>query len=311
MRDSGCKNDSPRQTLSEAFFTTEAQRHREKAREPWRLASAPPRLRGKCTFQVLSRFRTLITALAPALLSAQTAAPPAPAIRPAPPGYTFPDGERLVYQGEWRLFNAGTATLEISPAGGQQHVHGVADSSGAIALLYRVSDRFDSWFDSQSLCSSRILKHTEEGRHRRDTQISFDYEKGQAVLEETNLSNNEHKRVENAIPGCVTDVISAVFYGGTLPLAAGDEYSFPLNDGNKTVNVMVHVEGREDIKTPAGAYHTVRVRPEASAGPLRQKGKIWVWYTDDAQHTPVQIRARMFWGNLTLSLLRSEHISPQ
>jgi hypothetical protein len=52
------------------------------------------------------------------------------------------------------------------------------------------------------------------------------------------------------------------------------------------------------------------VQPEASSGPLQKKGKIWVWYTDDAQHIPVQMRGRMGWGNLTLSLIRIEKLTP-
>lgn len=231
-------------------------------------------------------------------------------MRPLPEGFKFPDGQRLIYSADWRLFNAGTAIIEVSAANGQQHVHGIADSTGAISMLFTVRDRFDSWFDAQTLCSTRIIKHTEEGRHKKDTQITFDYARGRAVLEETNLKNNQRKRVENEVPSCATDVLSAVFYGSTLPLSEGDEYRFPLNDGNKTVDVVVHVEAREDVKTPAGAFHTVRVQPEATSGTLSKKGKIWVWYTDDQNHTPVQMRARMFWGTLTLTLQRTEKIIP-
>ena len=249
-------------------------------------------------------------ALAGTLLSAQQTPEQKSSIRPAPEGYNFSNGQRLVYQAEWRLFTAGTATLEISSSGGQQHVHGTADAGGAVALLYHVHDRFDSWFNAHTLCSARLIKHTEEGLRRKDTQITSDYARNQAVLEETNLRNNERKRVENAIPGCASDVLSGVFYGATLPLAPGEQYSFPLNDGNKTVDVIVHVEAREDVKTPLGTYHTIRVQPEASSGTLQKKGKIWVWYTDDAQHIPVQMRGRMGWGNLTLSLERIEKNTP-
>jgi hypothetical protein len=31
---------------------------------------------------------------------------------------------------------------------------------------------------------------------------------------------------------------------------------------------------------------------------------VWVWYTDDAQRIPVQMRARMGWGTLTFRLAR-------
>jgi len=252
----------------------------------------------------------VVLALAGTLLLAQQAPEQKSSVRRAPDGFSFANGERLVYQAEWRLFNAGTATLEVSSSGGQQHVHGTADATGAVALLYHVQDRFDSWFDTRTLCSARIIKHTEEGLRRKDTQITFDYARNQAVLEETNLRNSERKRVENPIPDCASDVLSGVFYGATLPLTPGEQYTFPLNDGNKTVDVTVHVEAREDVKTPVGIYHTIRVQPEASSGTLQKKGKIWVWYTDDVQHMPVQMRGRMGWGNLTLSLVRIEKNTP-
>ena len=99
-------------------------------------------------------------------------------------------------------------------------------------------------------------------------------------------------------------MLSGILYGATLPLHDGATYNFPLNDGGKTVDVQAHVEGREEVKTPAGTFHTVRVQPEADSGILRKRGKIWVWYTDDGQHIPVLMRARLFWGTLTIRLTR-------
>jgi hypothetical protein len=101
-------------------------------------------------------------------------------------------------------------------------------------------------------------------------------------------------------------VLSSIFYVASLPLDAGAVYTFPLNDGGMTVDVRAHVEGREEIKTDAGTFKTIRVQPESDSGVLKSRGKVWVWYTDDAAHMPVQIRARLFWGTLTLRLSRVE-----
>jgi hypothetical protein len=227
-------------------------------------------------------------------------------IQPTPPGYKFPDGQTYVYEVEWRLWNAGTATLRVDPAGAEQHVRGTGDALGFVALLYKVHDTFDSYFDPQTFCSARIQKHTEEGSRRVENTNRFDYQRRKAVLQQTNLRKGDTKRVEHDIPDCVTDVISAIFYVQSLPLVAGAAYEFPLNDGGETVDVKVNVEAREEIKTPSGTFRTVRVQPEASKGPLKDRGHIWVWYTDDASHIPVQMRARMFWGTLTLRLARVE-----
>ncbi len=222
-------------------------------------------------------------------------------IDPLRPGFNFPT-QTLRYEAEYRFWTAGVATLKVQRSGAQMHVLGTADSTGVVAMLFRVQDRFESYFDATKLCSQSLIKHTEEGSRRRDTQIAFDYRRGKAVLNETNLKTGEKKRQENDIPGCVTDVMSGILYVGSLPLTPNATYTFPLNDGGKTVNVQAHVEAKEQVKTPAGTFNTIRVGPEGDYGPLKNRGRIWIWYTDDAQHLPVQMRARLFWGTITVYL---------
>ena len=66
--------------------------------------------------------------------------------------------------------------------------------------------------------------------------------------------------------------------------------------------MQADVEGKEQVKTPAGTFQTIRVGPEGDYGVLRNRGRVWIWYTDDAQHLPVQIRAKLFWGTLSVYL---------
>lgn len=263
---------------------------------------------------VLSRQLGIVLLLAVTALPQVPSHPPAPAatigpashIQSPPANYRFPDGQTYVYTAEWRLWNAGTATLRVDSAGGEQKVTGTAESTGFVALLYRVHDLFQSWFDPRTFCSQRLVKHTEEGFRKRDTSIHFDYAQRKSVLDETNLKNNQKKHTQEDIPGCVTDIFSGIYYAASLPLQPGATFTFPLNDGGKTVDVKIHVEAREQVKTDAGTFNTVRVQPQASAGVLKDRGKVWIWYTDDAQRIPVQMRARMFWGTLTVKLQRVE-----
>lgn len=224
----------------------------------------------------------------------------------ADPNHHFPDNQNLVYDAEWRLWNAGTAVLSITNDSASHKVNGTAISTGFAALLFTVQDRFESHFDSKSFCSERLYKHTEEGPRKRDTNILYDYSQRKAVLDEKNLKNNELKHQTEDIPGCVTDVLSGIFYLGSLPLAPNAVYTFPLNDGGKTVDVKATVEGKEQVKTPAGTYNTIRVRTEADNGPMKKRGSIWLWYSDDGNRIPVQMRARAFWGTLNLKLNRIE-----
>ena len=222
-------------------------------------------------------------------------------IQPLRPGFEFPR-RTLRYEAEYHFVTAGLATLRIEREGNQEHVIGTADSTGVVALLFRVMDRFNSYFDAHSLCSSKLIKHTEEGSHWRDTEITFDYKRGKAVLQEKNLKNGQSKQTENDIPGCVTDVVSGILYVASLPLLPDATYGLPLNDGGKTVTIHAHVEGKEQVKTSAGTFQTIRVGPEGNYSVLKNRGKITIWYSDDARHLPVQIQARLFWGTLTVYL---------
>ena len=230
-------------------------------------------------------------------------------IKPPNAGYNFHTGESFTYEAEWRLWNAGTATIQVSNTGAEQHIHAAGDSTGAVSLLYRVRDRFDSYFDPRTFCSLRIQKHTEEGMRRRDTQIAFDYAAQKAILSETNLRNGEKKQERNDIPNCATDVIAGLFYAASLPLENDATYVFPLNDGGKTVDVTLSVQGREEVKTPAGTFKAIKVEPSAASGVLKNKGHIWIWYSDDEQRIPVQARARMAWGTLSFRLTKIEKSS--
>jgi hypothetical protein len=228
----------------------------------------------------------------------------APMVIKPRPEFVFPVGQSYVYGGQWRIFNAGVATLRMEKAGQENRIVASADAAGTVALLYHVQDRLESFFDPTNFCSRNTSRHVEEGFRRVDTNITFDYAHRKAVFDQKNLKKNETKHEEHEIPGCVTDMLSAIYYVASLPLEPGRTFSFPLNDGGESVDVNVHVEAREQIKIPAGTFNTLRIQPEAAKGLVRDKGKLWIWYTDDATHVPVQMRARMSWGTLTFQLVR-------
>jgi hypothetical protein len=234
----------------------------------------------------------------------QAAPPKLPPLLPPGPAYRAPIGETLVYAAQWRVFPAGIATLRVEQAGQEIRVVGTADASGAVGLLFHVHDRFESFVDPASFCSRSLSKNNEEGFRRVSTSITYDYQRHKAIVDHKNLKKNESRHVESEIPGCVSDVLSAIYYVSSLPLLPGRTYSFPVNDGGKTVPVDIHVEAREQIKTPAGTYNTIRVQPDAPADVFKDKPKMWIWYTDNAAHTPVQMRMHMRWGMFTLSLQR-------
>ena len=237
----------------------------------------------------------------PADIPATTATPQ---IKPPTPAYHFPAGQSYVYTVEWRLMTAGIATLKMENRGEEHRIEVTGNSTGVVNMLYTVRDRLESVFDSRTFCSTQYSKHTEEAYRKREEQVRFDYARKKAVKDAKNLRNNETQHVESDIPPCVTDVIAGFYYVSSLPLEVNDTYRFPLSDGAPTVEVQAHVEGKEEVKTKAGTFPAIRVVADAMSGSLKGRGRLWIWYSDDGARIPVQMRAKLKWGNLSFNLQR-------
>jgi len=230
--------------------------------------------------------------------------PPLPAPRA---GYTFPVKQTFTYAVDWRVFPAATAVLHLEAEGPREHLAASADTIGAINLLFHVSDRFQSTFDREKGCTTEFDKQTVEGRRQVNSTLKLDYTQGKSTLDEKNLTTGQAKRLEVGIPSCLTDLLTGVFYASSQPMVVGKSFDMPVSDPQKTVVVTMKVEGREELKLPAGTFKTVRVEPTADAGVVKNRGQIWIWYTDDDRHLPVQMRARSFWGTITFRLASVEN----
>ena len=223
------------------------------------------------------------------------------------PNFSFPQKQTLTYSVDWRVFPAGTAVLHFESLGDRVRLTANADTSGAINLLFHVSDRFQSTFDRQKGCTEEFDKQTVEGRRQINSTLRIDYGQNKSILDEKNQITGATKHVETPISGCVTDLLTGMFYAATQPLTPGRSFTFPVVDAQKTVPVTMRVESREEIKTTLGTFKTVRVQPTADAGVVKNRGNIWIWFTDDERHLPVQMRARLFWGTITFRLTGNEN----
>jgi hypothetical protein len=235
--------------------------------------------------------------------------PVAPAVqRPIPPlpapvaGFEYQKHETLTFTVDWRVFTAGTAVFHLDQVGDALKISATADTVGAVNLLFPVIDRFQSGFDLKTGCSSGFNKQIQEGRRKIASELTFDYEHGKQAQNERNLVKGTATHKEANIPACVADSLGAIFYLQSQVLTVGQTVYFPLADSMRTVTVGMKVEAKEEIKTPAGTFQTIKVQATADEGVVKNRGSIWIWYTDDPRHLPVQMQARLFWGTITFHL---------
>jgi len=240
-------------------------------------------------------------------LAAVAQAPPAGLLTAPRPGYSFPDKQTLTYSVDWRVFSAGTAVIHFESDGTRERISASATTTGAINMIFHVDDRFQSTFDRQKGCTSEFDKQTVEGRRQINATLRLDYNQGRALMDQKNMVNGQTKHEESGVPGCVTDLLTGIFYASSQPIEIGHSFVLPIFDAQHVIPVTMKVEAREEVKTTLGTFKTIRVHPTADAGVVKNRGDIWIWYTDDDRHLPVQMRARLFWGTITFRLTGNEN----
>jgi hypothetical protein len=181
-----------------------------------------------------------------------------------------------------------------------------ADSSGMPDKMFHVHDLFKAELDPRSFCTLHLSKHSEEGPRHRDSNVIFDYAHRKSRVDVRDLKTSQMNHTEFDIPPCTTDMISAFFYVASLPLAPGFSHIFPVNDNGKTIDAKVEVESRDRVKIPLGEFQTLRVKAEPVSGPMKDKAVLWVWFTDDARHMPVQMKSKLGWANLSFQLQKAD-----
>lgn len=233
-------------------------------------------------------------------MAAAAAAAQAPA--PADPS------ETLSFEVTWSVFDAGkvTATLDHTgdAPGDDVHARAVARSQGFASILFNVQDQFDSTFTSGTICSHRIAKKINEGTRHRDFEVAFDSARRLALLTERDLASPEAppKHRENAIPACVQDVVSAFYFARRQPLKVGQSFHVPVNDGGKTVDILVEVQAREPVPSGLGTLPAFRLEPRVFGDFYKRKGRMWVWISDDEHRYPLKVKMAISIGAITATL---------
>ncbi len=93
------------------------------------------------------------------------------------------------------------------------------------------------------------------------------------------------------IPACVHDVVGGLYFMRTLNLEPGQSAQVPVSDGKKSVMAKIEAQAREDVKTPAGTFKTMRYEIYLFNGVLYgRSAHLLLWLTDDRRRLPVQVR---------------------
>ena len=227
-----------------------------------------------------------------------------------PQANPLPAHESLTYSIEWRLITAGKARVDWAGTGAESaQIKINVESVGLVSKLFRVEDNYLASVGS-GLCAQSVEFKAEEGVRHRETKINFDYANRRAdYLERDRVKNTVLLAKETDIPPCTHEIAGALYFLRTLNLEPGQSVLLPLTDGKKSAIAKVEAQQREEVKTAAGTFKTIRYEAYVFNNVLfRRPAHLYVWLTDDARRLPVQIRVRMqvTIGTITLELEKRE-----
>jgi hypothetical protein len=182
-------------------------------------------------------------------------------------------------------------------------------SKGFFARLFNLKfrERVESTVEPISFTVQKTTILDEQGKRVRETEATFDRSKGKMTwtLRDPNNPSAEPRHSITDFSGQLQDVLSAIYFIRTQPLAVGKSFEIFIGDGGRVYKIPVTVVEKKRIKTVLGRVDVLRVNPELF-GPGRliddEKGEFSIWVTADARHIPVGGRVKTDYGTFDIKL---------
>ncbi|MEI6575525.1 MAG: DUF3108 domain-containing protein [Bacteroidota bacterium] len=226
----------------------------------------------------------------------------------------FKRGERL----EFRVFydalltgqvTAGVASLEIGKDVITMndrpvfYVKGEGWSKGAFNFFFKVEDKFESYFDEESIIPYKFTRRIREGGYHKDEDVRFYH------LSRTASHDNKTKK----IPGNVQDVISAFYYARTIDFSKakmGDIFPIPFYLDDSVYTSVVQFAGREVVRTILGEFRCLKFKPMMATGNVfSDPYPMTLWVTDDKNRLPILGTSAVVVGTVKMELTHYSNIA--
>lgn len=212
----------------------------------------------------------------------------------------FGDGETLVYTIAWLKIEGGEMTLRTSGETSADRVPVtrialVATSNDYVSKFYPVRDLYETWVDARDFQPLRFEKHAREGRYESDEVEEFDLTR--------RIGSWRDDRTP--LPERVQDIISSFYYLRTQPLAVGRDVRVDMFSRGKIYKLKASILGKERVETEAGVFDAFKVQPqlrENETAEDRNRGRLFLWFSDDERRLPVMAKTMMPIGSVTARL---------
>ncbi len=212
--------------------------------------------------------------------------------------------------------NAGKFTISVKESKqNDQDVYlgeATGQTTGLARLLWPYDVQARSFVDHKTL-RPKLFELKEKERNKvNDYKIRFESKKLVCNMTRINKKVNDGKPTTGVYQfhhDFVQDILSAIFYVRSQPLAQGEKVSLMIAPFNKPYLTKFQVTGREMHKLNKQKHKTIRLNveiskilPDFSLGTYSKVKRITLWITDDEYRFPLELQAEVFVGYVTASL---------
>lgn len=183
---------------------------------------------------------------------------------------------------------------------------GDISSKGFFSKLFNLHfrEQIESIVEPAPFTVKRTKKIDEQGKRARISETIYDGGKIFWSERDPNNPARTPRTASTSSTGRVQDVLSAIYYLRTQPLAVGKSLELTISDSGRVYQVPVRVVERKRMKTIVGRVEALRVDAEVY-GPNRLidgEGQFSIWVTNDSRRIPVSARIKTEYGTFDITL---------
>lgn len=222
----------------------------------------------------------------------------------------FNNGEFISYNVFYNVagiyVNAGTATFTLSNTSINNtpcfHVVGEGRTNSSYDWIFKVRDRYETFFDTGNLQPLRFIRNVDEGGYKKYENITFNQQTNTAIT-----TSGVFK-----VPNCVQDVLSSIYYARNIDFnkyKVGDKIPFSMFLDNEVYDLYIRYMGKEIVKTKYGKFRAIKFRPLLVKGTIFEGGeKMTVWVSDDPNHIPIRVESPIVVGTIKIDMMQYKNL---
>jgi hypothetical protein len=222
----------------------------------------------------------------------------------------FKAGESVQYRIHYGMVNAGLATLSVEESpykfDGREayHVVGKGQSLGSFDWFFKVRDHYETYIDKQGIFPYRFIRNCDEGGYKINQDYTFHPEK---------RAYKDAKGNGYMTPDFVQDMLSSFYYARSIDYShakKGDIYTIMTVVDDEIYPLKMKYIGKEQVKVDIGTFNCLKFAPVIQKGRVfKKEDDLSVWITDDGNHLPILVKAKILFGSIKMELSQYSGIS--